>query len=286
MSDAVATLDTVTTLAEFTQVAHELWPLAGAENWDAPGLTAGDPFAQIRRVLIAVDAVDATVSEAIDGGFDLLLTHHPLILRGVTSVATDRYKGALLTRLIQSRCALLAAHTNADVVETGATHVLATLLSLQDVRPIVSADQRIGLGRFGRLTKPSTLGTLARHLSGILPSTAVGVKVAGDWEQPVSTVALCSGAGDSLLSNPLVQSADVYITSDLRHHPAQEAREQALVSGGPALIDISHWASEWLWCEAAADAVNSIFPNLDIVVSEIRTDPWDAVVLPAEERHA
>jgi len=91
-------------------------------------------------------------------------------------------------------------------------------------------------------------------------------------------VALCAGAGDSLLSDPGVQKADVYITSDLRHHPASEARENARVAGGPALLDISHWAAEWLWLEVAAEQLRAEHPELTITVSDLRTDPWDFAV--------
>ena len=73
--------------------------------------------------------------------------------------------------------------------------------------------------------------------------------------------------------------ADAYVTSDLRHHPVQDAREQALLSGGsPAIVDVAHWASEWLWLEVAAEQLSKLFPNVQFVVSQIRTDPWDFVV--------
>jgi dinuclear metal center YbgI/SA1388 family protein len=267
-------------LAEVLTTIDRLWPLEGAESWDAPGLVTGDPDATIARVLFAVDAVRGTVDEAIDARADLLIAHHPLLLRGVTTIAEDRYKGALLARLIRSGCALVAAHTNADVVERGTSAVLADRLGLLDLRPIVpGADPARGLGRVGRLAEPTTLGRLARLLAEILPPTATGVRVAGGYDDHVETVALCGGAGDSLLSDPAVLAADVYITADLRHHPASEAREQALVGGGPALIDVSHWASEWLWLDAAAAEMRAAHPTLDVRVSELRTDPWDFQVV-------
>ncbi len=85
-----------TTVAEVVAAAERLWPASGAESWDAVGLVSGDPAAPVSRILLAVDAVAATVDEAIESGADLLLTHHPLLLRGVTSVAADRYKGAVV----------------------------------------------------------------------------------------------------------------------------------------------------------------------------------------------
>ena len=264
-----------TTVADVAAAVERLWPAAGAEPWDAVGLIAGDQAAPVTSILLAVDAVLDTVDEALEAGASMLLVHHPLLLRGVTTVASDRYKGAVLTRLIRGNCALLAAHTNADVVETGTSATFAAKLGLLDARPIVpAADPARGIGRVGTLPAPTTLGTLARALGDLLPATASGIRVSGAFDAPVSTVALCGGAGDSLLSEPDVLAADVYITSDLRHHPASEARENARASRGPALIDVSHWASEWLWLEAAASELRDALPGVEITVSDLRTDPW------------
>jgi dinuclear metal center YbgI/SA1388 family protein len=268
-------------LRDILTTIDRLWPLGGAEPWDAPGLVTGDPAASVERVLLVVDAVAATVGEAVETGVDLVVAHHPLLLRGVTSIAEDRYKGALLARLIRADCALVAAHTNADVVEAGTSAVLAERLGLIDARPIVpsASDVAHGLGRVGVLPEPTTVGRLARRLAEILPPTATGVRVAGGYDDPVRTVALCGGAGDSLLADPAVRAADVYITADLRHHPASESREQTALGGGPALIDVSHWASEWLWLDAAAADLRAAHPDVEIVVSDLRTDPWDFQVV-------
>lgn len=268
------------TVAEVNAVIERLWPLHGAEEWDAPGLASGDPAAEVRRIHLAVDAVRDTVEEALELGADLLLVHHPLLLRGVTSVAEDRYKGALLARLIRSDCALVAAHTNADVVEDGTSSVLANALGLRDQQPIrPGAEPGVGLGRVGTLPEHESLMALARRLERILPATAGGIRVAGAHDHSVRTVALCGGAGDSLLFDPAVVGADVYITADLRHHPASEARERALLGAGPALIDVSHWASEWLWLDAAAAALREALPEITVTVSELRTDPWDFTIV-------
>jgi dinuclear metal center YbgI/SA1388 family protein len=266
-------------LREVSDAVESLWPIAGAEGWDASGLIAGHPDDAVSTVLLAVDAVADTADEALNTGADLLLVHHPLLLRGVTSVAADRYKGSILTRLIRGNCALLAAHTNADVVRDGTSGVLAGLLDLGEVAPIVpNGDPATGIGRMGRLAEPVSLGHLAQTLAKILPATATGIRVSGDYDAMVQTVALCGGAGDSLLSADVVTHADVYVTSDLRHHPASEAREQAGLGRGPALIDVSHWASEWLWLDVAAEQLRQQLPDLTVQVSDIRTDPWDFVV--------
>ena len=270
----------MSTVAEANAIAEQLWPMSGAESWDAPGLLSGDPNAPVTRIHLAVDPVLDTVDEALALGADLLLVHHPLLLRGVTSVAEDRYKGAALARLIRGGCALIAAHTNADVVETGTSAVFAERLGLQSIRPLVPGpDPARGIGRTGTLPEPTTLGALARELGTLLPSTAGGIRVSGAFDAPVSTIALCGGAGDSLLGNPDVLDADVYITSDLRHHPASEFRENARHNDGPALIDVSHWASEWLWLDTAATQLRTMLDGVTVTVSDLRTDPWDFVVV-------
>lgn len=271
----------VTRLRNVLNFVEERWPASGAESWDSVGLVSGALDAEVDRILLAVDATHLTVQEAVDTSADLLFVHHPLLLRGVTSVAETTAKGSLLARLIRADCALVAAHTNADVVETGTSAALALALGLEDTTPIVpsSTHPGRGLGRVGVLREPTTLGALARKLAGILPATATGIRAAGSYERIVETVALCGGAGDSLLDDAAVIGADVYITSDLRHHPASEALEATLARGsGPALIDTSHWASEWLWLEYAAREFQSEFPQLQVEVSELRTDPWDFAI--------
>jgi len=269
------------TVAQVNAAVEALWPPSGTEPWDAPGLLSGAPDAPVSSILLAVDAVSAVVDEAVALGADLLLVHHPLLLRGVTAIAETTAKGSMLARLIRADCALVAAHTNADVVETGTSAVFAERLSLLESRPIVaSADNAArGIGRVGRLAETTTLGALARLLADLLPATASGIRVSGDFETPIQTIALCGGAGDSLLSEQAVLGADVYITSDLRHHPASEARENAIAATGPALIDVSHWASEWMWLDTAAAELRAALPGVAITVSDLRTDPWDFVVL-------
>lgn len=267
------------TLQDLLRVSEDFWPAATAESWDRVGLVTGRNGAPLRRVLLAVDAVRATVDEALEWDADALLTHHPLMLRGVHTVAEDTAKGALIASLIRGECALLAAHTNADAPEGGVSDVLAQRLGLADAAPIEAGpDPLSGIGRVGTLPSPLSLREFAERISRMLPATVSGVRIAGEEDRPVQRIALCGGAGDSLLGHPAVVSSDVYVTSDLRHHPAQEALEQAAVSGGPALIDIAHWAAESLWLQGAASKLEAELPGVEFRVSERSTDPWTFAV--------
>ena len=271
---------TTRTLRELRDTAEEFWPAATAESWDRVGLVSGADDAPLRRVLLAVDAVAATVEEALAWEADALLVHHPLLLRGIHSVAEDTAKGALLARLIRGGCALFAAHTNADQPAGGVSDVISERLGLRGAAPLVprAADPASGVGRVGDLPAEEPLRAFAERVARVLPGTVSGVRVAGDPDRPVRRVALLGGAGDGLLDHPEVRSADVYVTSDLRHHPAQESLELARAAGGPALVDVAHWASESLWLEGAAARLAARLPGVEFRVSTIRTDPWTFAV--------
>ena len=274
------------TLQQVLDVVEELWPASLAESWDAVGLVAGRRDRGVRTIHFAVDPVAAVVQEACEAEADLLITHHPLLLRGVTTVEAGTFKGEVIHRLIESGCALLTAHTNGDSAVGGVNDVLAEILGLQDTQPLKPDEEGLpeeGLGRIGTLPQGTTFGEFAATVFGVLPAVAGGVRAAGDRDAFVQRVALCGGSGDSLLAAAREAEADVYITADLRHHPASEARE-AVGEQRPFLLDVSHFASEWLWLPAAAQSLdrrlNDAGFDVDIAVSGINTDPWDFVITP------
>ena len=125
------------TLADVVAALDRRYPPRTAETWDAVGLVAGDPAQPVRRVLLAVDPTASVVDEAIAWGADLLVTHHPLLLRPVHSVAATSFKGALVHRLVRAGVALHVAHTNADAADGGVAHALAEAIGLVDLEPLV-----------------------------------------------------------------------------------------------------------------------------------------------------
>ncbi len=266
----------MTTVGEIVAILDRYFPPRLAEEWDAPGLSVGDPTAPVERVLFAVDPVMAVADEAADWSATMLVTHHPLMLRGVTSVAANTGKGAVVHRLILAGCALYSAHTNADAASPGVADALAEAIGLTKTHPLVpdGAEPALGTGRVGSLTTPATLRQFAQTVADALPATAPGVRVAGDLDALIRTVAVLGGSGGSFLEAACVADVDAYVTADLRHHPASEARELALLTDGrPALVDVSHFASEWLWLDAAAARLKAE-AGVETRVSTLNTDPW------------
>lgn len=260
------------TLGQLIQFMEHRYPPATAESWDRVGLVVGNRSQPISRVLLAVDPVPEVVAEA--RGYDLLLTHHPLYLRGTSFLSEDEAKGRMVTDLIRRGTALYCAHTNGDANAGGVADALADLLGLTGTEPLILES---GLGRIG--TVPAqTVREFAHLVAERLPAGPSGLLVGGDLDAVISRVAVSGGSGDSFLEAARAAGAEVYVTADLRHHPASEH----LINGGPALICGSHWATEWPWLPRLQAQLRAEFADsLQVDVSAQVTEPW-ALHLPTK----
>jgi dinuclear metal center YbgI/SA1388 family protein len=277
-------------LSDVIGVLDEAYPPHLAHDWDSVGLVCGDPQDVIDSVTIAVDATAAVVDTV--GPRGLLLAHHPLLLRGVDTVAANTPKGALIHRLIGQGSSLFTAHTNADAASPGVSDALAEALGLTVVGVIESGviepgviepasggpdldrprASGVGTGRIGTLARPQRFADFVAWVNSALPQTSWGVRAAGDPDATVSRVAVCGGAGDSLLAAAAIAGVQAYVTADLRHHPADEHRRDSAVG----LVDVAHWASEYPWCTQAAEILRAHFgATLPVTVCPVRTDPWN-----------
>lgn len=250
---------------------EERYPPAWAEEWDRVGLVLGDPDTPVRRILCVVDCVPETVDEALAARADLIVAHHPLLLRGVSSVAPTTYKGRIVHRLIKTDVALYVAHTNADSANPGVSDALAARFGLTHLQPLApaAADAGRGIGRVGRLPTPVRLAELTETAARVLPPTAWGVRAAGDPDRLISVLAVSGGSGDSFLAAAAAAGADAFLTADLRHHPASEVG----AAGGPALLDAAHWATERPWLDDLAAFLRETL-DVEALVSDLDTDPW------------
>lgn len=256
---------------------EQWYPPQQAADWDRVGLIVGGRNKPVSKILLAVDPVGAVGQEAVDAGAQMIITHHPLYLRGTSFISEDDAKGALVTELIRANVALYNAHTNADVQPLGVADALARLVGLDATVPMeITAGLDVGYGRIGTLPSPMTLGEFAKHVAKVLPAGPNGILIGGDSKRLVRTVAVSGGSGDSFLELAGDLGADVFLTADLRHHPASEHLEDV----GPALICGSHWATEWPWLPVLAQRLREKALQtdnaLEVVVSDRVTEPWFA----------
>jgi dinuclear metal center YbgI/SA1388 family protein len=259
VSEALARALGLTDLEPITATAHDR----------LDKLTTYVPVADAERVRQALagagagvigDYDSASFSTPGEGRFRPLEGAHPTIgAVGSLEVVDEMRVECVLPRAARARVvgAMLAAHPYEepayDVVELADAGVAPT-----------------GSGRIGTVA-PTTLGAFAQQVADALPSTAPGVRVAGDPNRAVRRVAVCGGAGDFLLDDVRRTDADVYVTSDLRHHPASEFLEQ----DAGALLDVSHWAAEWTWLPVVARRVaDALGDTVETRVSTTCTDPW------------
>lgn len=263
-------------LSSLVQQFNILWPDSGREQWDKPGLMLGSDSQEISKVLLSVDITNEVLDEAIASDAQLILSHHPMFLRGVHHLSSGTAKGAYVAKAVTSGIAVYAAHTNADFVPGGVSDTLGLSLGLTKLSAL---SQELNQGFVGELQKPLSLFDFARLVAKVLPPVAQGIMVAGDKDRMISRVGLLAGAGDSYLPEALNSQIDLFITSDLRHHPSQDFIEQSSISGGPSLINISHFAAEFLWLARAKSQLEQYFDDVEFSVTELSTDPWDFVVM-------
>jgi dinuclear metal center YbgI/SA1388 family protein len=247
----------------------DLQPIAAAGHQRLDKLTTYVPVADADRVRQALaragagvigDYDSASFSTPGEGRFRPLEGANPTIGEvGALEVVDEIRIECVLARAARPTvvAAMLAAHPYEepayDVVELADPGTAPT-----------------GSGRIGTVDE-TTLEGFARQVASALPATAHGLRVGGDPARVVRRVAVCGGAGDFLLDQVRRTDADVYVTSDLRHHPASEFLEQ----GGPALVDVAHWAAEWTWLPVVAGKVaDELGATVETRVSTICTDPW------------
>jgi dinuclear metal center YbgI/SA1388 family protein len=278
-------------LGKVRDVLNVLYPLESAESWDYPGVIVGEPYSEIKKLYFTVDVTDAVINDAVSLGANLIIAHHPLFFRPVHNVSGFNFRGAMVNKLISNSLALYCGHTNMDAAKFGVADSLAHELGLKDVAPLFPSDldKSIGIGRIGKLPAKKTLEELAQTLYDLAPKTKQGIKVLGDICANVSKIALLPGSGDFAFDTVRENNADVYITSDLRHHPALDLKEQALfesgvyggVSAKPFLIDVPHFSAEYIYLKNAAKRIATTlhFAPEQVIVSDIVTDPWDYLLV-------
>ena len=272
------------TVLDVVNALDRRYPRDWADSWDRVGLVLGDLARPVHRVLCVIDCVPETVDEAFAVRADLVVAHHPLLLKPVSTIAPDTYKGRIIHRMIRGDVGLYVAHTNADVASPGVADALAACLDLRDLRPLVPATGAAagggrGAGRIGELPVPMDLAELTGFAAERLPATAAGIRAAGDPGRVIRTLAVCGGAGDTFLPAARSAGVDAYLCADLRHHPASEH----LADDGPALLDVAHWATERPWLDEVGAWLRGEF-GVEVTVSDVDTDPWTVHAVNSSEK--
>lgn len=227
-------------------------PRALSCDWDNDGLMCcPDPTAQVKRVLVALDVTGDTVRTAAEGGYDLIVSHHPMIFRPLRALEPGNHVAKRAIELARAGISVMSFHTRLDAVAGGVNDTLAGLLGLQDVTPFGE-----GIGRVGTLDNALTLCKFAENVRSVTGAPAV---LCGDAGRPVRRVALLGGSGSDDVPAALEAGADTYLSGELAYHYLVDAREM-----GINLLAAGHFHTENPVCRTLSGMLTAIDPALTV----------------------
>jgi len=259
-------------IGQITQALEHWAPLSFQEDYDNCGLLVGNPLSECTGVLCSLDCTEAVLDEAIEKGCNLIVSHHPIIFKGIKQFDESHYVARTVLIAIQKNIAIYAIHTNLDNLLDGVNKTLADRLLLEN-RQILTPkpglkDQNgkeIGSGLIGTLPLETEASEFLKWIKEKLNLSVIKhTKFLG---KPLKTIALCGGAGSFLINDAKAQKADCYITSDLKYHDYFEADDQLL------LLDIGHWESEQWVSELIIAYLTAKFPTFAVLQSLVCTQP-------------
>lgn len=229
-----------------------LAPISYACDWDNPGLLAGRSDKEVSRILVALDATDEVIAQAIEQKVDFLLTHHPLIFKPLSKINDLDFIGGRIVRLLQHDISYYAMHTNFDSAPGCMADLAAGLLNLEcpsvlEVMGETADGLPYGIGKIGKIREEESLESLASLVKEKFHLPFVTVYGMGSVRLPIRTVAICPGSGKSVLSIAQAKGAQVLITGDIGHHEGIDAAAKHM-----AVIDAGHYGLEHIFVEFMA----------------------------------
>lgn len=252
---------------EIIRELEKIAPPNYALSWDNVGLLAGNPEIEVKKIYIALDATDEVIKEAVEGGADMLITHHPLIFTSLKKVTTEDFIGRRMVELIQNKISYYAMHTNFDVSVMG--KLAGDYLGLKEMKvlePTLDEDvsELKGIGQIGLLDKKMSLSNLAKLIKKKFDLEHV--KIFGELDKEVSKVAISPGSGKSMIKVALDKGAQVLITGDIDHHEGIDSLAQDLI-----IIDAGHYGIESIFISYMGEELSKRYENLEIQTHKIQS---------------
>lgn len=241
---------------DIIKLMEKLAPKSLAESWDNPGLMVGDEEMEVKKILFALDCSEAVIDEAIDIKADMIITHHPMIFKGIKSVDYSNPLGRKLIKAIKNNIIVYSAHTNLDIAEGGTNTVLADLIGLKNTTPLLEFDNNTAIGKCGELEKEISFKDFIYIFKKKI--NADHIVVNGDMSIMIKRVGLCTGKASSAeyIIAAKNNNCDLYITGDIGYHDAQTAEENDM-----CLIDGTHYLTEVIVIPKLSDYISS---NIDV----------------------
>lgn len=288
-------------LKEIKSFLEGMAPLAVQESWDNSGLQIGCSDKDIHKVMVCLDLTEAVLDEAEAIGADLVISHHPLIFKGLKSISGSTYQERCVRKAILSDIAVYSAHTSLDNILGGVNHKIASLLGLISLRWLDSGESAEGCDeKCGRAAEGKCGGATEEKCGGAdAVARASGSGLIGELKEPVAaaeflhtvktifdvkalkhsplsstttirSVALCGGAGAFLLPQAVAKGADCFISGEFHYHDYFDP--------GTLLIELGHYESEQFTQDLLKESLERAFPEIEIVKTSVNTNPQDWLI--------
>jgi len=267
------------TVRNICQYLEEIAPLSYQFDFDNAGLLVGDSRKDVSNVLISLDCTEDVVEEAVQKKCNLIISHHPIIFKGLKQLTGANYVERTVMKAIRNNIALYASHTNLDSVGQGVNGKIAgklglqntcilspsTHLSQQNMNDTSDNAEQTGLGMAGDLNQEMDELAFLQHLKSTMKAGCI--RYTELRNRPVKRVAVCGGAGGFLLNTAKQANADVFVTSDYKYHEFFDAE------GDLVIADIGHYESEQFTIELLRDLLTQKFPNFAFLPTDTNTNP-------------
>lgn len=256
-------------VTDITTYLEGIAPLELQESYDNAGLIVGDHNSEVTGVLISLDATEEVVLETKERGCNLVISHHPIVFKGLKRITPSYYVNRAIIAAIKNDIALYAIHTNLDNVLThGVNGKIASQLGLSDVNILRRKDLRdgtIGSGCVGTLMSPMSTDAWLQHLKESMKAGVV--KYTEPINRMVSKVAICGGSGSFLIKDAIAAKADVYVSADIKYHEYFDANDEIMI------CDIGHYESEQYTMDLLLELLTKKFPTFALHLTKTNTNP-------------
>ncbi len=231
------------TVFELSKKLDEIIPNTLSEEWDNDGnMVIPDRDAEVTSVLVALDCTSEAIARAKAMGANVIVTHHPLIFRPMSSLTDSDSVGKRVLDCVKSGIAVLSYHTRLDSLDGGVNDMLSDAIGIENTSAFLP------YGRIGDVAE-CDFSDFCRRVSD---SLGVELLHTVDSGKRVRRVAVVSGCGKDEISAVIKAGADTFVTGEVMHNHLIDCRELGL-----NLICATHRATEEVVLPKLAEIISS-----------------------------
>lgn len=256
-------------LTDISVAIEEFAPLCNQEEWDNCGWQIGPLSEEANSAMLCIDVTPEVIDEAIDNGCNLIVSHHPLIFRGISKITPNDYTSEIIIKAIQNGISIYSSHTAMDNVPQGVSGKMCEKLKLTNCSILEAQKHGIGSGMIGMTERPYKEKEFLEMVKNTFGAPVI--KHTSLRGKEINKVAVCGGSGSFLIKEAKAQDADIFITADIKYHDFLGNYNNMLIA------DIGHFESEQFTKEIFYYIITKKFPKFAVRFSEMGKSPINTI---------